>query len=1317
MRTSRNSYRNQAGYRKTGYRKLGYRKTGNDRAALRRPQTNDLPPRSWRTKARFPFFRSLLALLMFFACAGLTARSAQADPATLHISWDHPTDSESGLVRAVANGGVWIFTVAFDPDVEIVDGPHWSYPGDAGAAPEWGSWGINADNLSWLAPTTGGTFTVSVSGRMRHKGTGAGGGGGGMPEEKDFSATWSGQTEMPHDPLPPPCPPGSPDPSDSCPGGDIDPVSGRPILRLSSLGSLPSSTSANDGNAHIGPAFNRDTMFVTLNTDCFITVDSAGNVTIKQSNGCETTFLNNGGVLAGGPSDHRSLIEESNGSYVLHVPADQSDDGKPHYYTFASAPAGEGLMAQAQNRSLMAGEAMDEGEGEVTYPPMYLSSQEDEYGNAVTYERDENGRLLSMTDANGNTTTVTYDDDGHVTQIEDAFGRILSYTYDEAGRLASQTDISGQTTTYTYDDQNRITSMTGALGTTSYTYEGTEGGDGGTSGYSAPGEPMGYAKRTTVEYPDGSKAEYFYDGNGNYWYVAPEDYVEYTSEHNNSSEDVPKTKWKVEEVAGQAKITETTSPSGARTSYEFDGDTGELIGTTDPLGNESGATYNDQGNPLTMTGPDGKTLTLVYAENGEDVTAVKDPENNTVATYTYNDKHQILTATDADDNTTTNTYTTWGDPETVTDAAGKTTTYHYDDDRLLTSIDVEGDTIVSYTYDSRQRVKTQTDASGFTVTYDYDDADRVIKTTYPDGTHEDVSYAACCGAMGDKPAYVTDRSGRGTEYDYDAMGRPIRVTDTAGNQVEYEYDLNGNLTRLVDSNNNATRFEYNADGLVSRKIYADDTYETYTYDDAGNLIGHRDAMGNVVNYAYDEAGRLTTIDYPHDADVTYTYDALGRVAASTDGIGTTEYSYDDLGRLISEDGPWDDDTITYTYDTLGRRTALGINGTTQASYAYDDLDRLTSVTKGTSTFGYTYDGASDMLTQLTLPGGAKTEYSYDTMQRLTGVQSLKSDATTNISNFVYGYNDRDVRTSVEKTLGAGSTQTINYTYDDIDQLTHEQSTETTPLLDKEYSYDAMGNRTSSSVSGTSTSYASNDLNQITQASVGGVDTEINYDANGNMIAVGTKQFAYNDADELTTVVVPGETKSEFTYDSQGRKRISTEYTWDAAANDGAGDWVQSDQTKYIYDGMDLVQERGADGTVKASYVRDGNIGGVLSMTNADGTFYYHYDGNGNVVALTDASDNIVAQYSYDAYGNLLSSSGSEADKNPFRFSSKYYDGYTGLYDYGLRHYDAALGRWINRDPIAEQGGLNLYGMVLNNPINKIDSYGLDEGDAYAVVMA
>ena len=102
-------------------------------------------------------------------------------------------------------------------------------------------------------------------------------------------------------------------------------------------------------------------------------------------------------------------------------------------------------------------------------------------------------------------------------------------------------------------------------------------------------------------------------------------------------------------------------------------------------------------------------------------------------------------------------------------------------------------------------------------------------------------------------------------------------------------------------------------------------------------------------------------------------------------------------------------------------------------------------------------------------------------------------------------------------------------------------------------------------------------------------------------------------------------------------------------------------------------------------------------------FYYHYDGRGNVTQLTDADQTTVARYTYDAFGNTHAS-GSQANQ-PYRFSTKEQHAYSGLYDYGYRFYSPGLGRWINRDPIAEQGGLNLYGFVYNNPVNLIDSDG------------
>ena len=109
-----------------------------------------------------------------------------------------------------------------------------------------------------------------------------------------------------------------------------------------------------------------------------------------------------------------------------------------------------------------------------------------------------------------------------------------------------------------------------------------------------------------------------------------------------------------------------------------------------------------------------------------------------------------------------------------------------------------------------------------------------------------------------------------------------------------------------------------------------------------------------------------------------------------------------------------------------------------------------------------------------------------------------------------------------------------------------------------------------------------------------------------------------------------------------------------------------------------------------------------------------YDGNGNVMGLLDATTSgsqgdLAASYEYGPFGRPLRASGPDdfAAKNPFRFSTKYLDHETGLYYYGQRYYSSATGRFLNRDPIGEEGGLNLYAFVGNDPINRWDYLGMD----------
>ncbi len=117
----------------------------------------------------------------------------------------------------------------------------------------------------------------------------------------------------------------------------------------------------------------------------------------------------------------------------------------------------------------------------------------------------------------------------------------------------------------------------------------------------------------------------------------------------------------------------------------------------------------------------------------------------------------------------------------------------------------------------------------------------------------------------------------------------------------------------------------------------------------------------------------------------------------------------------------------------------------------------------------------------------------------------------------------------------------------------------------------------------------------------------------------------------------------------------------------------------------------------------GGVGGLLMASDGSVIHFPAYDGNGNITAYTDGSSALAASYEYSPFGALTASSGSTF--SPFRFSTKCYNTLTGLYYYGFRYYSPRFARWINRDPIGEQGGINLYGMVGNDAVNNGDYLG------------
>ena len=116
---------------------------------------------------------------------------------------------------------------------------------------------------------------------------------------------------------------------------------------------------------------------------------------------------------------------------------------------------------------------------------------------------------------------------------------------------------------------------------------------------------------------------------------------------------------------------------------------------------------------------------------------------------------------------------------------------------------------------------------------------------------------------------------------------------------------------------------------------------------------------------------------------------------------------------------------------------------------------------------------------------------------------------------------------------------------------------------------------------------------------------------------------------------------------------------------------------------------------------------MIDSTAGNAVYYYHFDGVGSVIALSDVNSVIVERYSYDVFGKPSNTSDVN---NPYLFTGRRYDDETGLYYYRARYYDYATGRFLQTDPVGYTAGLNLYSYVGNNPLNWVDPLGLCKDD-------
>jgi RHS repeat-associated protein len=562
-----------------------------------------------------------------------------------------------------------------------------------------------------------------------------------------------------------------------------------------------------------------------------------------------------------------------------------------------------------------------------------------------------------------------------------------------------------------------------------------------------------------------------------------------------------------------------------------------------------------------------------------------------------------------------------------------------------------------------------------------------------------------------------------TLYDYDVLGRRITETNANSEIIRYTMSPAGDLLTLTDGKGQVTTWKYDQFGLVTNKLdQATTNILSYKYDANGRLTNRWSKAKGETAYGYDAAGNLTLVNYPSGTtDITLAYDALNRATNMVDAVGTTKYTFTSAGQLLTEDGPWSNDTVTYTYHSSvpGLPTILSLQqptGSWNHTNSFDAAKRLSSLTSPAGVFAYTYRGPGNLWTNLALPNTSVLSNHYDSSGRQLGTW-LRVSGGTVTNKHTYTYNQGHQRTQMVRT----DSSYVNYTYDNIGQLKTAIGSGGFSTENLGYLYDTAWNLSKRTNGGATTTFGVNVKNELTNVAA----TTYTYDGNGNLSSTsGYLSYTYDAENQLTKIEQYMTWKTEFVYDGRSRLRKRLEYTWMGSPYN---QWSSATETRYVYDGMRLIQERNSSGTPLVAYVRGtdlsgtfegaGGIGGLLARSHAyqsgSGSWTnhncYHADGNGNVTYMLNSSQAKVAEYRYDPFGKTTYSNGSLASANVYRFSSKEAHVASGMYYYGFRFYDPNLQRWLNRDPIGEEGGLNLYGFVENDPVNDMDAFGLLAG--------
>jgi RHS repeat-associated protein len=603
----------------------------------------------------------------------------------------------------------------------------------------------------------------------------------------------------------------------------------------------------------------------------------------------------------------------------------------------------------------------------------------DRNGNTVTFTRDGSGNLLNATSPNGRWIQFSYDSNNRIIGAQDNIGRTTSYTYNAAGSLATATDVNGGVTKYTYDQDGEMLTITDPRGivylqnqydSNSLVSQQTMA-DGGIYQFAYTLDLNGNVTQTNVTDPGGFLRTVTFNSDG----------------------------YMTSDVHAAGK------PEQQSMVYNRQPGTGLVLSTTDTLNRTTAMSYDSMANVTSMTRLAGTSnaVTTEFAYNSQfsELTTITDPLGNT-SVLTYDDNGNLLTLEDPLGNTNSLAYNSNGQPTMIQDAQGNQTQLTYSLGNLVSISDPLGRSVSRFV-DGAGRVAAITDPLNHTTRVNYDAASEVVSTVDPLNNKTSFTYDGNGNLL-----TVTDANQNTTSYTYNNMDHPISRTDPLGNAASAQYDLMGNLTQVTDRKSQVTTFAYDGLNRPNHVTFADGSTIAYTLDAGSRPTTIADSASGTITRSYDLFNHLLKETTPQGS-VGYTYDADGRRQTMTvSGQAQVIYTFDNASRLtaIAQGAS----NVSFSYDTDSRRASLTLPNGVVASYSYDAASQLTGISYqrasgslGNLLYGYDLAGrrtsVTGSLASTQLPAAVSSAV-YNANNQLTqwGSTAMTYDANGNTLN-------------------------------------------------------------------------------------------------------------------------------------------------------------------------------------------------------------------------------------------------------------------------------------------------------------------------------